>query len=73
MSAAAEILGRMPNRPVQLVSIKCATTSPFTVYVNGGATAVPARKISGHTFSVNDVGSALWQPPAAPICFKTTS
>lgn len=59
------------DQRVLLVPVSCVDDSPFTVQI-AGADPVPARKIAGQTFAVNDVGMALWLPPALPICFKTT-
>lgn len=72
MSLPKEILGRIPSNPVQVITVTCATTVPFAVYVAGDTVAVPAKIQAGSTFGLGDQGYALWQPPLAPICFKTT-
>lgn len=60
------------SRRAFLVQIKCTSTAPFQVQIGGDSTSIDAKRISGQTFSVNDYGLAFWQPPNAPICFKTT-
>ena len=74
MSVVAELLARIPERPVRLVAVTCVTEAPnFTVYLDGDASvAVRARIMSGSTFSSGDSGLAFWSAPSLPICFKTT-
>lgn len=73
-SFAAEILGRIPQRAVRLVSVTCVTVSPtFTVYLDGDSSvAVPAKIQAGSTFTSGQSGLAYWAPPSLPVCFKTT-
>jgi hypothetical protein len=73
MTLAAGILNKIPRRPVRIVSVTCATTVPFTVYLDGDTTTpVRARAQAGSTFGSGDSGMAYWSAPSLPICFKTT-
>jgi hypothetical protein len=60
------------NRRAVIVQVKCTSTAPFQVQIAGDAASVDAKRIGGQVFAVNDYGLAFWQPPNAPICFKTT-
>lgn len=74
MSAISKLVEKYDlGRPVRIVQVQCAATSPtFTVYMSGDtSTAIEARRVSGQTFAVGDYGLAMWAPPMAPICFKT--
>jgi hypothetical protein len=48
-----------------------ATTSPFTVYLDGGSTAVPALMIAGLSYSVDDTGIYLHRQGQKPLCIPT--
>jgi hypothetical protein len=74
MSVVTELLARIPERPVRLVTVTCVTESPsFTVYLDGDSSvAVRARIMAGSTFSSGDSGLAYWAAPSLPICFKAT-
>jgi hypothetical protein len=48
-----------------------ATTSPFTVYMDGGATAVPALMVAGLSYSVDDVGVYMLRQGQKPLCIPT--
>jgi hypothetical protein len=48
-----------------------ATTSPFEVYLDGSATAVPARKVAGLTYSVGTTGDYLLRQGQTPLCIPT--
>lgn len=51
-------------------SFEVATTTPdFTVYLNGSATAVPARPVQGSTFTVGDRGDFIHRQGQTPLCF----
>lgn len=56
----------------RMVPIQCVSTSPFKVLIEGGDEPVDALRIAGQAFDINDRGLALWAPPLAPICLKTT-
>lgn len=75
MNALAKLVEKYDlAHPTRIVQIQCASAEPtFSVYMLGDtSTAIEARRIAGQTFSVGDLGLALWAPPMAPICFKTT-
>lgn len=74
MSVVTELLGRIPQRPVRIVTVTCVSATPtFTVYLDGDTSvAVPARAQAGSTFTSGQTGLAYWAPPCLPICFKTT-
>lgn len=72
MSFASEVLARIPQRPMRLVTVTCVTTSPMTVYLDGDSSiAVRARVQAGSTFGSGESGLAYWAAPSLPICFKT--
>lgn len=52
---------------------KVATTTPFEVYLNGTATAVPALKVDGLTYSVGTTGLYVHIQGQQPVCLPTTS
>lgn len=56
----------------RVVQVKCLSVSPFQVAIEGGDEPVSALRVADQTFNVNDLGLAVWAPPLAPICFKTT-
>lgn len=67
---AAELLSRVPDRPVQIVPIKVVATSPLRVNVNNDfSVSVPARALGAQVFDAGFVGLALWQPPQQPVVF----
>lgn len=45
-----------------------ATTSPFTVYLDGSTTAVAAKKVAGLTYSVGTTGMYLLRQGQQPVC-----
>lgn len=68
-----ELLHQIDVASRRHVHFKVATTEPFTVYLSGGSIAVPALKVSGATYSVNDVGIAIVIDGSPPVCLKTTT
>lgn len=50
---------------------KVATTSPFTVYLDGGSTAVPGLPINGLSYSVGTKGHYSLMQGQLPLCFPT--
>lgn len=73
MSVITEILARIPQRTVRIVSVTCVSASPLTVYLDGDTSvAVRARLQAGSTFTTGQTGLAYWAPPSLPICFKAT-
>lgn len=72
MSLVSEILDRIPQRPLRLVSVTCVTVSPPTFYVDGDSTTpLPCAIQSGSVFTTGQSGMAYWAAPSLPICFKT--
>lgn len=69
---AGDILALIPPGDVRLVPVTCVATSPFQVSIAGMPTWVPAKTIFGQEFDLGEKGMALWSPPLAPICFRTT-
>jgi len=66
------ILRRIDEAPgLRLVRVKCTSTAPFQVEINGQG-PVGALTVAGSTFALSDLGYALWAPPLPPMCFKVT-
>lgn len=55
-------------------AFKVATITPtFTVYLDGSTTAVPALKLVGQTFAVDDTGIYWLRQGQLPVCGRTTA
>jgi hypothetical protein len=67
-AAIVEVMAKMPT-DTKIQPFTCVTVENFTIDIAG--TIVPARVISGQSFTVGQTGFALWQPPLPPLCFST--
>jgi len=56
------------------ISRKCTCTqvSPFMVRIDGYGDPIPAVRIPEQTWTVGDTGRAIFDPPAHPLCVRTT-
>lgn len=48
-----------------------ATTSPFTVYLDGGTDGVPAQMVAGLSYSIGTTGTYLLRQGQKPLCVPT--
>lgn len=77
MPTLAEVAKSMANRAERSVgsligTYTVATTSPFEVYLNGSATAVPAYKVDGLSYTVGASGFFIKKPGGQkPLCIPT--
>lgn len=78
MATLAETVTKLARRFDQRIdslggSFEVATTSPFTVYLNGQTTAVPALKVAGLSYSVGTTGIYQLRQGQKPVCWPTTA
>lgn len=80
MPSMADVLKRKVDALVRRIDestgvFEVATTSPFTVYLNGDETTpVPARAVPGLTYSVGTTGEyLLTRQGQQPLCVPTTT
>lgn len=52
---------------------KVATTTPFTVYMDGSAVAYAALKVAGLSYSIGTTGMYLLRQGQLPVCIPTTT
>jgi hypothetical protein len=67
----AYIKKAIPRNMALTGKFQVATTSPFTVYIDGSATAIPARKVVGLSYTVGTTGDYVRIQGKSPTCYPT--
>jgi hypothetical protein len=71
-TVARELLDRIPERPVQIRTMKVVLASPLQVELDGDTASVRAVSLTGASLAVDATGYAIWQPPLPPMVFATS-